>query len=52
MCRQLEVGMSIVSSRYLAITSEQTEEFMHALVVVIYRVCKLVTVVVICSYEL
>jgi hypothetical protein len=30
----------IVGSRYLAKTSEQTEDFMHAVVVVIYRVRK------------
>jgi hypothetical protein len=44
----------IVSSRYLATTSEQTEDFMCAIVVVIYRVLKLVTVlqlIVLTSYK-
>jgi hypothetical protein len=43
----------IVSSHYLATTSEQTGDFIWAVVVVICRVCKSVkTVIVICSCEL
>jgi hypothetical protein len=32
--------VSAASSRYLATTSEQTEDFMRAVVIVIHRVCK------------
>jgi hypothetical protein len=42
----------IVSSRCFVTTSEQTEDFTCAVVVVIYRVCKSVRLLVICSYEL
>jgi hypothetical protein len=48
----LAVLNCIVSSQYPATTSEQTEDFMCNVVVVIYRVCKSVRLSVICSYKL
>jgi hypothetical protein len=44
----------IVSSHYLEMTSQQTQYFMHAVVLVIYLQCVLIseTVVGICGYEL
>jgi hypothetical protein len=43
-------GMSAVGSRYQATASEDWEDFMCAVVTVIFGMCE--TVVVICSYEL
>jgi hypothetical protein len=52
--RQLAVLGCIARSHYLARTSEQTEDFMCVVVIVIYRVSyrEIDTVIVICSYEL
>jgi hypothetical protein len=48
--RQFRVLTWIVSSCYIAMTNEQIEDFMSAVVAVIYRVCKSVRVLY--SYEL
>jgi hypothetical protein len=45
-------GIYIFGSCYQATTSEDVEDFMCAVVTVIFRVCKLVRLVVTCSYEL
>jgi hypothetical protein len=50
--QRLEVLSCIVSSHYLAMTSEQTEDFTRAVVIVIYRVLISENCMIICSYEL
>jgi hypothetical protein len=42
----------IVSSHYLAMTSEQTEDFTYAVIIVIWSVSISDGVIVICSYEI